>query len=158
MDKKLAYICLLGSPNSGKSTLFNLLLSQKISIVTHKVHTTRKNIKGIITGNNTQLIFVDTPGFLKTPRFKLEKAIAKKALQEVNHVDFICIIVDVAKKNCLDNPLLDYRYLKFKKPILIFNKVDLVQDKTNLLPLAQEAKDKGFDKIFMIQSHKNKGK
>ena len=157
MDKKLVYVCLLGSPNSGKSTLFNLLLNQKISIVTHKVHTTRENIKGIITKGNTQLIFIDTPGFLRTPRFKLEKAIVKKALQEVNHVDFICIIIDVAKKNCLDNPLLDYRGLKLRNPILIFNKVDLIQDKTSLLPLAQEIKDKGFDEIFMISALKNKG-
>ena len=157
MDKKLGYICLLGIPNSGKSTLFNLLLNQKISIVTHKIHTTRENIKGIITENNTQLIFIDTPGFLKTPKFKLEKAIVKKALQEVNHMDFICIIIDVAKKNCLDNPLLDYHYLKSKKPIIIFNKIDLIQDKKKLLLLAQEAKNKGFERIFMISALKNRG-
>ena len=158
MNRKLAYVCLLGIPNSGKSTLFNLILDQKISIVTHKIHTTRDNIKGIITENNTQLIFIDTPGFLKSPKFKLEKAIVKKALQEINSADFLCIIIDAARKNCLDNALLDHNYLKLKKkPILIFNKVDLIQDKTKLLLLSQNAKGKGFDQIFMISALKNKG-
>ena len=158
VNKKLGYVCLLGAPNSGKSTLFNLLLSQKISIVTHKVHTTRDNIKGIVTENNTQLIFIDTPGFLKSPKFKLEKAIAKKTLQEVSGMDFVCIVIDTAKKNCLDNPLLDHNYLRSEKmPILIFNKVDLIQDKEKLLLLAQDAKSRGFEQIFMISALKNKG-
>jgi GTP-binding protein Era len=158
MNKKLGYICFLGAPNSGKSTLFNAFLNQKISIVTHKVHTTRDNIKGIITADNTQLVFIDTPGFLKSPKFKLEKAIAKKALQEVHNVDFICIVIDAAKMRCLESPLLDRSYFQPKKePILIFNKVDLIKDKAKLLLLAEEAKNKGFNQIFMISALNNKG-
>jgi GTP-binding protein Era len=158
MNKKLGYICFLGAPNSGKSTLFNAFLNQKISIVTHKVHTTRDNIKGIITQNDTQLIFIDTPGFLKSPKFKLEKIIAKKAFQEVHHVDFICIVVDAAKMNCLENPLLDRSYFQPKKePILIFNKIDLIKDKAKLLQLAKKAADKGFQQIFMISALNHKG-
>ncbi|WPX96468.1 GTPase Era [Candidatus Bandiella euplotis] len=158
MNKKTGYVCFLGAPNSGKSTLFNALLNQKISIVTHKVHTTRDNIQGIITEDNTQLIVIDTPGFLKSPKFKLEKAIAKKALQEVNNVDFICILIDAAKKNCLENPLLDRSYFQPKQdPILILNKIDLIREKEKLLLLAEEAKNKGFNHIFMISALNNKG-
>ena len=145
MSKKIGYACFIGAPNSGKSTLFNALLNQKISIVTHKVHTTRDNIKGIITKNNTQLVFIDTPGYLKNPKYRLEKSITKKSLQEIKNVDFICIVIDVSKQNCLENALVDTTYFDSKKQlILIFNKIDLVKDKKILLDLAQKAKDKGI--------------
>jgi GTP-binding protein Era len=158
MNKKIGYVCFLGAPNSGKSTLFNLFLKQKISIVTHKAHTTRDNIKGILTEDSTQLILIDTPGFLKDPKFKLEKAITKKALQEINNADFICLIVDAAKKNCLNDVLVDANYLKLKKtPILILNKIDLLVDKKNLLFIAEKAKNKGFKQIFMISALTNNG-
>jgi GTP-binding protein Era len=158
MNKKIGYACLIGAPNSGKSTLLNALVNQKISAVTHKVHTTRDNIKGIVSKDNTQLIFIDTPGYLKNPKYKLEKSIAKKSLQEIKNVDFICIIVDVAKKNCLNNPLIDVTYFNSQENlIIIFNKVDLVKDKNQLLLLAQEAKAKGFNNIFMISAINNKG-
>ncbi len=158
MSKKIGYACFIGAPNSGKSTLFNALLNQKISIVTHKVHTTRDNIKGIITKNNTQLVFIDTPGYLKNPKYRLEKSITKKSLQEIKNVDFICIVIDVSKQNCLENALVDTTYFDSKKQlILIFNKIDLVKDKKILLDLAQKAKDKGFDNIFMISAINYKG-
>ncbi len=158
MSKKIGYACFIGAPNSGKSTLFNALLNQKISIVTHKVHTTRDNIKGIITKNNTQLVFIDTPGYLKNPKYRLEKSITKKSLQEIKNVDFICIVIDVSKQNCLENALVDTTYFDSKKQlILIFNKIDLVKDKKTLLDLAQKAKDKGFDNIFMISAINYKG-
>ena len=158
MNKKIGYACLIGAPNSGKSTLLNALVNQKISAVTHKVHTTRDNIKGIVSRDNAQLIFIDTPGYLKNPKYKLEKSITKKSLQEIKNVDFICIIVDVAKKNCLKNPLIDVTYFNSQENlIIIFNKVDLVKDKNQLLLLAQEAKAKGFNNIFMISAINNKG-
>ena len=158
MNKKIGYACLIGAPNSGKSTLLNALVNQKISAVTHKVHTTRDNIKGIVSKDNAQLIFIDTPGYLKNPKYKLEKSITKKSLQEIKNVDFICIIVDVAKKNCLKNPLIDVTYFNSQENlIIIFNKVDLVKDKNQLLLLAQEAKAKGFNNIFMISAINNKG-
>ena len=153
MNKKIGYACLIGAPNSGKSTLLNALVNQKISAVTHKVHTTRDNIKGIVSKDNAQLIFIDTPGYLKNPKYKLEKSITKKSLQEIKNVDFICIIVDVSKKNCLKNPLIDVTYFNSQENlIIIFNKVDLVKDKNQLLLLAQEAKAKGFNNIFMISN------
>ena len=158
MNKKIGYACLIGAPNSGKSTLLNALVNQKISAVTHKVHTTRDNIKGIVSKDNAQLIFIDTPGYLKNPKYKLEKSITKKSLQEIKNVDFICIIVDVAKKNCLNNPLIDVTFFNSQENlIIIFNKVDLVKDKNQLLLLAQEAKAKGFNNIFMISAINNKG-
>lgn len=158
MNKKIGYACFIGAPNSGKSTLFNALLNQKISIVTHKAHTTRDNIKGIITRNNSQLVFIDTPGYLKNPKYRLEKSITKKSLQEIKNVDFICIVIDVSKKNCLENALVDTSYFDSKKQlILIFNKIDLVKDKKVLLDLAQKAKNQGFDNIFMISAINYKG-
>ena len=158
MNKKIGYACLIGTPNSGKSTLLNALVNQKISAVTHKVHTTRDNIKGIISREDTQLIFIDTPGYLKNPKYKLEKSITKKSLKEIKNVDFICIIVDVAKKNCLDGSLIDINYFSSQENlIIVFNKIDLIKDKNKLLDLAQKTKEKGFNNIFMISATNNKG-
>ena len=158
MSKKIGYACLVGAPNSGKSTLFNSLLNQKISIVTHKVHTTRDNIKGIFTKHDTQLVFIDTPGYLKNPKHKLEKSITKKSLQEIKNVDFICIVIDASKKNCLENSLIDTNYFDpNKKLVLIFNKIDLIKDKKILLNLAQKARNKGFDYIYMMSAINYKG-
>ena len=158
MNQKTGYTCLIGAPNSGKSTMFNLLIKQKISIVTHKAHTTRDKILGIITNYNTQLIFIDTPGYLKNPKHRLERLLTKKSLQEIRNVNFLCIVIDIATKNCLDDPLINTEYFDSKQQlILIFNKVDLIKEKKKLLHLVQKAKNKGFYKIFMVSALKNYG-
>lgn len=158
-NKKISLVGFIGAPNSGKSTLFNCLIKQKISSVTHKVHTTRENIRGILTTDLTQLVFIDTPGFLQNPKFKLEKSITKKAFQEVANMDFICIILDAAKKSNLeDNILLNKDYYKSDaKIVLLLNKIDLLADKNKLLLFAAHAKKKGIDDVFMISALKNKG-
>ena len=158
MNQKIGYTCLVGAPNSGKSTIFNHLIKDNISIVTHKAHTTRDRIQGIITTQCTQLVFIDTPGYLKKPKHQLEKLLAKKSLQEIRNVDFICIIIDIATKNCLDNPLLDTTYFHSRqKLILVFNKIDLIKEKNTLLHMIQKAKNRGFSNIFMVSALRNQG-
>ena len=157
MNKKILYICIIGAPNSGKSTLLNTIVNQKISIASYKPHTTRNNIKGIITKNNTQLIFIDTPGYLKKAKYQIEKSITKQCLKEIKNIDFICIVIDISKEHCLKNPLINIIQIKSnKKIILIFNKIDLIKEKKILLHMAQIAKNKGFDNIFMISAINNK--
>ena len=72
IDTKCGFVALIGEPNAGKSTLMNRIVGAKVSIVTHKVQTTRARIRGIAMQDNSQLVFVDTPGLFKTRR-KLEQ-------------------------------------------------------------------------------------
>ena len=158
MNSKIGYICFIGEPNAGKSTIFNAITNYNISRVTHKVHTTRDNIKGIISKHNTQLVFIDTPGYLKYPKYKLEQSIVKKSLKEINQVDFICIVIDITKRKILNNHLINLSYFYDKKNIIIIiNKIDLINCKNKLFSLIKNIKYKGFDNIYIISAIQNKG-
>jgi len=157
--KKFAEVCLIGAPNAGKSTLLNQLLGQKVSIVTHKIHTTRDNIRGILTDDSAQLVFTDTPGFLELPKLALEKKIARKALKKLSSVYFVCILIDVNKKNCLQNDLLRHDFYEKlpHPPIVLLNKIDLMPNKEKLLPLLDELQQLNFTRVYLISATKNKG-
>jgi small GTP-binding protein domain len=93
--QKFANIALIGAPNAGKSTLTNQLVDQKISIVSPKVQTTRNSIKAILTQDQTQLVFVDTPGiFIPKKERALERVIVRNAWQAIKECDFVCLIID----------------------------------------------------------------
>jgi GTP-binding protein Era len=157
--QKFAEVCFIGAPNAGKSTLLNQLLGQKISIVTHKIHTTRDNIRGILSDESTQLVFTDTPGFLQRPKLALEKKIARKALKEIHSVHFVCILIDVSKSDCLQNDLLRHDFYEKlpHPPIVLLNKIDLMPNKEKLLPLLAELQQLNFTNVFMVSASKNKG-
>ncbi len=153
--QETASVALIGPPNSGKSTLLNLLIGTSISVVNRKVHTTRDVIKGIYTENNKQLIFVDTPGFVKNPKFSLEKKIAKKCFKELSHVDIVCIVVTPFEES-LNNPLLNENYIQSANPtVVILNKVDLLKNKSDILPIINKLSKRGFQEIFPISALKN---
>lgn len=155
---KVIKICIIGYPNSGKSTFLNNIINHKISIVTHKIHTTRDNIAGIINKKNCQLILIDTPGIIKKPKFDLEKKIINKALKELDCNNLACIVIDI-KRKLSNNHLLNisYYYNMIYKPIVILNKIDLIKNKRILIKFAKSIKNKGFNNIFMISSLKTNG-
>ena len=131
LKNRSGFVNILGIPNSGKSTLINKLVGKKISIVSHKVQTTRFCIKGIKMcelDNNiqSQIIFVDTPGIFDAKR-RLDKAMVSAAYSELNHTDKVIFIHDVSKSNINDNSLkVLQNILKVKsKVILVLNKIDL---------------------------------
>lgn len=127
--KKCAFVSIIGKPNSGKSTLLNTIIGQKISIVTHKVQTTRSIINGIYTEGNNQLIFLDTPGIFE-PGKTLEKAMVRCAWSSIVGTDFVCLLLDV--NNIIDN---DKNLLKILRNIssnnvnltILINKIDLLK-------------------------------
>ena len=98
MSKKCGFIAIIGSPNSGKSTLLNRYVGAKISIVSKKVQTTRTKITGITMVNKTQLIFIDTPGIF-TPKKRLDKAMVSAAWQGADNADCILLLIDAAYTN-----------------------------------------------------------
>ncbi|MDJ1305704.1 MAG: GTPase Era [Candidatus Midichloria sp.] len=156
--QKTLVIALAGCPNAGKSTLVNKIVGQKIAIVTSKCQTTRFNTKGITNIDDTQLVFIDTPGLFKPSR-PLEKSIVKQANLGLEEADLICFIVDAtfAKKQDFSSILKQLQTLK-KPIILLLNKVDALKIKSELLQLSQDMNRLyNFDSTFMISAKKGTG-
>lgn len=135
---KTGYVAILGLPNSGKSTLLNSILGQKLSIITAKPQTTRKKILGILSDENFQIIFLDTPGII-SPSYLLQEKMMEVINNSLNESDIIILLVD-AKEDPSGERLLNQEFAKkviseTKKPILlIINKVDLItQEEANKL-------------------------
>jgi len=135
---KTGYVAILGLPNSGKSTLLNTLLGQKLSIINSKPQTTRKRILGILSEENHQIIFLDTPGIL-TPSYLLQEKMMADVKTSLDDADVIILIIDVKEdpsaENLFAQQFVKEFVLKSKKPkLLALNKIDLiVQDRVNEL-------------------------
>ena len=155
--QKSSFIAIVGSPNAGKSTLVNNILNKKVSIVSPKVQTTRVCIKGIFVRENTQLVFIDTPGIFSPKKF-LEKSIVRQAQKSLSDSDTVLLVVD-AKKGLSEDivRILELVPKNNDNIILVINKIDLVRNE-DLLPLTQDF-DKLYDfkKIFMISALKSDG-
>ena len=134
---KSGYISIIGCPNVGKSTLLNLLVGEKLAIVTYKPQTTRNKILGILTEEDVQMIFLDTPGIHKS-KSKLNKKMTKKALESIKEADLVLFMVDASKFFQPDEEEYIFPILKRGKcpVILLINKIDLIP-KHHLLPIIE---------------------
>ncbi|MBX9622148.1 MAG: GTPase Era [Alphaproteobacteria bacterium] len=154
---KCGFISVIGSPNVGKSTLINALVGSKVTIVSHKVQTTRNRILGISLEGETQLILVDTPGIFEDPKRRLEKAMVKSAWDSLGDADGVMLLVDVNHKNFTNTDRILSHLQKYqKKVIVVLNKIDLIQ-REELLSIAQHFSRPGIDQIFMISALKKDG-
>ncbi len=151
-DTRCGFVALIGAPNAGKSTLLNALVGSKVTIVSHKVQTTRALIRGITLAGKSQLIFVDTPGIF-APKRRLDRAMVTTAWSGAHEADLVGVLVD-ARKGIDDEAEALLARLADVKPtkILILNKIDLVPRDTLLL-LTKIANEKAkFDSTFMISA------
>ncbi|MDI9639796.1 GTPase Era [Kamptonema cortianum] len=154
---KCGFIAVIGSPNVGKSTLINALVGSKVTIVSHKVQTTRNRILGIALEGETQLILVDTPGIFEDPKRRLEKAMVKSAWDSLGDADGVMVLVDVSHKNFMDTDrILSYLQKYQKKVVVVLNKIDLIQ-REELLSIAQHFSRSEIDQVFMISALKKDG-
>ena len=134
---RTGYIAIIGRPNVGKSTLLNKLLQQKISITSRKAQTTRFRINGILTDQQTQYVFVDTPGFQTQFINRLNTAMNRVVTQSVQDVDVILFVIEALRFDQRD--LAALKILPEHVPvILVINKIDKLADKNRLLPFLKE--------------------
>lgn len=150
--RRCGTIALVGAPNAGKSTLLNLLVGSKLSIVTPKVQTTRSRVLGIALRGNAQLIFVDTPGIF-APKRRLDRAMVAAAWASAQDADIVVVLVDAARGFDDDTrAILERLKTTGRRLVLALNKIDLVK-REHLLPLADAlSKACEFERIFMISS------
>jgi GTP-binding protein Era len=151
-DTRCGFIALIGAPNAGKSTLLNALVGSKVTIVSHKVQTTRALIRGITLEGASQLIFVDTPGIF-APKRRLDRAMVTSAWSGAHDADLVGLLIDARKGLDEDVEAILGKLADVAHPkVLILNKVD-VTDKAALLGLTQAANEKTrFDATFMVSA------
>ncbi|MDG1003306.1 MAG: GTPase Era [Emcibacteraceae bacterium] len=154
---RCGFVALIGAPNAGKSTLLNALVGSKIAIVTHKVQTTRSRLVGVAVHDDSQMIFVDTPGIFEAKK-RLERAMVAAAWEGANDADIIIFMVDATRK-IEDSTRIIAEGLKesSKKAILVLNKIDLVKRDT-LLAKTLELNELGeFEETLMISATTGNG-
>ncbi|MGC1670134.1 MAG: GTPase Era [Pseudolabrys sp.] len=146
------FVALIGAPNAGKSTLLNGLVGSKVSIISHKVQTTRALIRGIAVEGQSQLIFVDTPGIF-SPRRRLDRAMVTTAWSGAHEADVVGVLIDSRKGLDEEAESILARLGDVKPPkLLILNKVDVVA-KEVLLDLAKAANAAAkFEATFMVSA------
>lgn len=135
---KNAFIAITGRANAGKSSLTNLLVGEKVSIVSEKPQTTRNRINGVLTKGDTQFVFIDTPGMHK-PKTKLSEHMVKSIRTSVDDVDCAILMADVTKKlSSIEQDLIRSFASHGTEVILLLNKIDLLKSKSEVLGIIQQ--------------------
>ncbi|MFZ1470414.1 MAG: GTPase Era [Paracoccaceae bacterium] len=159
-DTRAGFVALIGEPNAGKSTLLNRMVGAKVSIVTHKVQTTRARIRGVCMAGQTQIVFVDTPGIFR-PRRRLDRSMVKAAWGGAADADVVVLLIEAHRgltsgTQAIIDKIRD-EMPKGKPVALAINKIDRVKAEV-LLALAEKMNEAfPFAKTFMISAEKGYG-
>lgn len=150
------YIAIVGRPNVGKSTLLNRLIGEKISIVSRKAQTTRHRITGILTNDDAQFVFVDTPGFQTKFSNALNRAMNRGVTQTLHDVDVVLFVIEAGRYDAKDKAVV--RLLPKDIPvILVVNKTDQLKNREALLPfLAEVSADHDYTDIVPVSAAKGR--
>jgi GTP-binding protein Era len=125
---KSGFVNIIGRPNAGKSTLMNALVGEKMSIITHKPQTTRHRIIGILTGEDFQIVFSDTPGYVKSPSYKMHNAMNRFVEGTTEDADLMLFVFDMTEELEDDNPVIQVLKKTDAPIVLILNKKDQVAE------------------------------
>ena len=150
---KSGFVSLIGRTNVGKSTLLNLLVGEKVAAIANKVQTTRTAIKGIVNRENSQIIFVDTPGIHK-PKTKLNEAMVETSFTSLTDSDVVLFLIEATSTEIGrgDRIILDKIKESNRKTILIINKIDLVKRETLLNLIDIYSKEYDFSAVIPISA------
>ena len=149
MGMKSGYVAILGRPNVGKSTLLNALVGQKISITSRKPQTTRQKITGILTEEEYQLLFVDTPGIHSEKKDALNRFMNRDARSALVDVDIVILVFDRGRYKSEDQIVVDCCKHVTAHKIIVVNKIDLLSSPNELFPILKNFQDR-FPDATMI--------
>ena len=154
---KSGFVTLIGRTNVGKSTLLNLLVGEKVAAIANKVQTTRTAIKGIVNRENSQIIFIDTPGIHK-PKTKLNEAMLETSFTNMNDADLVLFLIEATSDNIGrgDQKILEKLKEMQINTILIINKIDLVKKEKLLQLIDMYSKQYNFKAVIPISATKEK--
>ena len=132
---KSLFVSVLGTPNVGKSSLINAMVNSKVSIVSSKPQTTRNKIRGILTIDDSQIVFIDTPG-LHNPKTHLGNYMISEIYSSFSGIDACIHVIDVSKNITEYDKKLIKKFENLKTPVILaINKIDLLKDKTKLIEI-----------------------
>ncbi|KIM02659.1 MAG: GTPase Era [Sulfurovum sp. AS07-7] len=157
-DQKAGFIAVVGRPNAGKSSILNLLVGERVAMVSKKAQATRKRMQIIVMHNNSQLIFVDTPGIHKKEKL-LNKFMLEEALKAIGDCDLILFVAPASDKTDEYEKFLQLSERKKTKHIIVLNKIDQVPQAKLLQKLGEYQKfQEHFEAIIPFSVNKNVGK
>ena len=153
-DKKCGYVSIIGKPNAGKSTLMNKLLGWDLSIVNRKAQTTRNKIVGVLSEENYQIIFLDTPGILE-PKYELQKFMAGEIKSSFEEADVVITVIDVLKFDLEEQRAIEKVFEPLtvdKKRICVLNKIDLMHHLNSLPIIDAISKEFNYKHIIPVSA------
>ena len=154
---RCGYIAVVGRPNVGKSTLINTMIGEKVSITSKKPQTTRNRVLGVVTNDNAQFVFVDTPGFQTKHGNALIRGMNRSVRSTITDTDVIVLVIESGGWRAEDEKVLKLIDPNAKNVILVLNKVDLMKKRDELLPLMAESMKKfPFAQIVPVSAEKGK--
>ena len=149
------FVTIVGRPNVGKSTLMNALVGEKVAIVSNRPQTTRNRIMGVMTRDDWQMVFLDTPG-IHTPRTKLGNFMMQSVREAMDGMDGMMVLVDATQVGEHDRAIVKDMAAKKVPKVLLLNKIDLLQPE-KLLALIASFADSGYDAIIPISAKTGDG-
>ena len=154
---RCGYVAVIGRPNVGKSTLVNAIVGEKVSITSKKPQTTRDRVLGVVTYEDAQLVFVDTPGFQSKFKSELLRRMNRSVRSTLSDVDAVVFVIDAAVGRPEDEQVLRLLNPSATNVILVLNKTDLVKDKVALLPrVAQISAKFPFAAVVPVSAEKGR--
>ncbi len=154
-NHRSGYVAIVGKPNVGKSTLLNALIGKKLSIVTRKPQTTRHRVLGILSGDDYQIIFLDTPGII-TPRYGLQEAMMRNVQAALRDADVILFMADASTGKVDTRSLELIKGMKDRPVLLVLNKMDLIRQEEALPLVEAYLKAFPFDAVIPVSALKGK--
>jgi len=151
---KSGFVNIIGNPNVGKSTLMNALVGEKMSIITSKPQTTRHRIFGLLSEDDYQVVFSDTPGIIDKPIYGMQNSMNKFAFSSFEDADIILFVTDIFEKYTGEEPVINALKNAKVPKYLIINKIDLDKDDKAEIAVKSWEEITSFDEIFFISADK----